>query len=297
MTKISILSAVFNEENYISEMIDSVLRQTHQDFELIFVDDASNDKTVDIIKSYASIDPRIKLVSRGIKLGKVAAFNLAFEKSAGDCIILLAGDDVLPPDSLEVRARHVNPDNIPQHETAIAYFKLKMFSQVKKFDGLVVPRGNKANRSGGTFIMNRALANMLFPIDIRLATEDIWLATLAEMLSAKFIEVPYVVLDYRIHQGNSNPRHLNFKEMNVALNRRFKTYEYLIESKANILSPDQVRRLARLSLLEEYRFEGNIRKLIAGEGVSIKQRMFLIFHSTPILFYIRQRLFKLFSGW
>src|SRR6187200_2452417 len=100
--KVSILSPVFNESLYIDEMIRTVVAQSHSDWELLFVDDGSTDETADLIHTWTLTDPRIKLVSRDQKLGKVAAFNRAFDESSGSLLVLLAGDDRLPPDSLAI---------------------------------------------------------------------------------------------------------------------------------------------------------------------------------------------------
>ena len=61
--KISVLTASYNYENYISETIESVLNQTYKDFEYIIFDDGSTDKSLEIIEKYAQKDSRIKIYS------------------------------------------------------------------------------------------------------------------------------------------------------------------------------------------------------------------------------------------
>ena len=58
---VSIITPVYNCEDTIGETIESVLNQTLSDFEMLIVDDISNDKTIDIIKKYQKQDKRIKL--------------------------------------------------------------------------------------------------------------------------------------------------------------------------------------------------------------------------------------------
>ncbi len=58
--KISVLTASYNYEKYISQTIESVLNQTYTDFEYIIFDDGSTDNSVNIIKEYAKKDKRIK---------------------------------------------------------------------------------------------------------------------------------------------------------------------------------------------------------------------------------------------
>ncbi len=59
---VSIITPVFNSEKYIEETIKSVLNQTYKDFELILIDNHSQDKSLDIIKKFQEYDDRIKLI-------------------------------------------------------------------------------------------------------------------------------------------------------------------------------------------------------------------------------------------
>ena len=59
--KISVIMPVYNADDYIAQAIETVLSQTLEDFELICVDDGSTDKSVEIIKSFAKKDDRVKL--------------------------------------------------------------------------------------------------------------------------------------------------------------------------------------------------------------------------------------------
>ena len=71
--KISIFTASYNAEKTIKETIESVLNQTHNDWELIIVDDGSRDNSLEIIKSYCQKDERMKLythkddINKGLK--------------------------------------------------------------------------------------------------------------------------------------------------------------------------------------------------------------------------------------
>ena len=65
--KISVAMATYNGQGYIAEQLDSILCQTHEDIEVVIVDDMSSDSTLDIIKSYS--DRRIKLISNTVNQG------------------------------------------------------------------------------------------------------------------------------------------------------------------------------------------------------------------------------------
>ena len=79
----SIIMPVFNTEKYLSKAIDSVLKQTFTDFELIIIDDNSSDASYTICKNYADKDNRIKLLRNDINLGVAKSRNKALDNIAG----------------------------------------------------------------------------------------------------------------------------------------------------------------------------------------------------------------------
>jgi len=98
---ISVCMPAYNGESYIAEAIDSVLSQSHRNFELIITDDSSNDGTVEIIRAYLDRDPRVKLICNDVRLGPVKNHNFSVTSSTGKFIKLLAQDDLLTPTCLE----------------------------------------------------------------------------------------------------------------------------------------------------------------------------------------------------
>ncbi len=90
---------VYNEEEYLTEAIDSVLTQTYDDFELLIVDDASTDESREIVRSYD--DPRIILLENEINRGLTASLNRALEHAEGEFVARQDADDVSEPDRFE----------------------------------------------------------------------------------------------------------------------------------------------------------------------------------------------------
>lgn len=101
MINISIVVPVYNAEKYLELSIDSVLSQSYQAWELILVDDGSNDGSGAICEKYASEDPRIK-VYHTVNQGVTAARSYGVEESAGEWICFLDADDTLANDALRV---------------------------------------------------------------------------------------------------------------------------------------------------------------------------------------------------
>lgn len=97
---ISIITPTYNSSLYLSETIESVISQTHKDFELILVDDCSSDNTISIINSYMVIDDRIKLIKNIENKGAAFSRNTAMKISKYNYLAFLDSDDVWERDKL-----------------------------------------------------------------------------------------------------------------------------------------------------------------------------------------------------
>ncbi len=98
MIKVSILMNGYNSEKYLKEAIDSIYTQTFKDWEIIFIDNCSTDKTPEIVKSY---NEKIKYYKtpKNIPLGE--ARNLGLKKCNGEYLAFLDTDDIWLPNKLE----------------------------------------------------------------------------------------------------------------------------------------------------------------------------------------------------
>lgn len=99
--KISILIPVYNVEDYLCECLDSVIRQTHQDFEMILVDDGSSDRSGLICDQYALLYPQKVKVIHTTNGGPFRARLLAIQEATGDILLFLDSDDCFCKDALE----------------------------------------------------------------------------------------------------------------------------------------------------------------------------------------------------
>ncbi len=97
---ISIIVPVYNVENYIKECIDSILLQTLRSFELILVDDGSEDNSGRICDEYKEKDSRIKVFHKK-NGGLSSARNMGLDEASGDYICFVDSDDTIRADYLE----------------------------------------------------------------------------------------------------------------------------------------------------------------------------------------------------
>ncbi|WP_172167158.1 glycosyltransferase family 2 protein [Paraburkholderia elongata] len=99
MKEISIVVPCFNQEEFIAETLESVLRQSHSDWECIIVNDGSTDGSEAIIQQYAKKDRRFLSFTKA-NGGVAAARNFGFSQAKGMLFVPLDGDDKLHPDFL-----------------------------------------------------------------------------------------------------------------------------------------------------------------------------------------------------
>ena len=98
---LSVLMPVFNSEQFIAEAIESILNQTFKDFEFLILDDASTDKSFEIIKEFKNKDPRIKVFQNAKNLGVVESRNKLINLSKGKYIAWIDSDDIAFENRLE----------------------------------------------------------------------------------------------------------------------------------------------------------------------------------------------------
>ena len=106
--KVSIITPCYNGEKYVSRYLDSILRQTYKNIELIFINDGSDDNTEEIVKSYIK-----KFNDAGMELiylyqknsGQAAAVNKGLKIFSGDYLTWPDSDDILTDDSIEKKVR------------------------------------------------------------------------------------------------------------------------------------------------------------------------------------------------
>lgn len=109
-TAVSIIVPVYNKEKYLSECVDSILRQNFKDLELILVDDGSKDSSWNIIKEYANKDKRVVPVHQE-NAGVSAARNAGLDRAQGKWICFVDADDYLPKDGIQILVEHGEKSN------------------------------------------------------------------------------------------------------------------------------------------------------------------------------------------
>ena len=100
--QVSVLMTAYNREKYIGQAIESILHSTFADYELIIVDDCSNDNTYQIAESYSKIDSRIRLFRNEANLGDYPNRNRAASLARGKYIKYVDSDDLIYEQGLQL---------------------------------------------------------------------------------------------------------------------------------------------------------------------------------------------------
>lgn len=102
--RVSVVVPCYKGARFLAEAIESCLRQTMTDFEVIVVDDASPDECAEIADGFAKRDPRVRVIRRESNGGVSEAFNTGFNAARGRYFTRLAQDDAFTPDALQCLA-------------------------------------------------------------------------------------------------------------------------------------------------------------------------------------------------
>lgn len=207
--KISIILPAYNAALYIGEAIESLLKQTFRDFELIIIDDGSQDETLEKIKSFK--DERIKLHKNETNLGIIRSLNKGLKLAQGEYVARMDADDISLPKRLEIQYNFLE-----ENKNIIgcgAY--MKTFGATKElWAGPHKPEEVKAALlffnvlNHPTMLLRRSL----FDNDSYLYSEDYPHAEDYELwtrISRKFLlsNIPKVLLRYRLHEKSVSSSH------------------------------------------------------------------------------------------
>ncbi len=118
--KFSVIMPVFNVEKYIRKSVDSVLKQTYQNIEVLLVDDGSTDNCPKICDDYAELDSRVRVIHK--KNGGLSdARNFGIDAASGDYVVFLDSDDYWSSDTaLEKAARKLEME---KSDVMLFFFK------------------------------------------------------------------------------------------------------------------------------------------------------------------------------
>ena len=139
MSYVSVITPAYNAERFLLETVKSVQSQTFVDWEMIIVDDCSEDGTYALAKSLAEEDSRIRVLRNNINLGVALTRNTAIDVATGKYIAFLDADDLWLPEKLEEQISFMD----------IGHYVLT-YTNYQKFDTVTGKRQRKVIRAPAT---------------------------------------------------------------------------------------------------------------------------------------------------
>lgn len=199
---VSIIMAVYNGEKYVKETIDSILRQSYDNFELILIDDCSTDSTLDILQSYT--DSRIKVYHNEVNRKLAASLNIGIKKASGKYIARMDADDLFEKNRLQLQVKYMET----HPETDVLGGNYKAFDGAKyKSD---YPQNHDAIKTGLMFENTVCHPAVMFRKDaIHTWYDESFAASQDYDLWTRLIDnhtfhnLKNILMRYRVHQGQT----------------------------------------------------------------------------------------------
>ena len=202
---VSVLMPAYNAEKYIEKAIRSVIAQTVSDWELVIIDDYSQDRTCQIAEALARADARIRLYRNEQNQGAARTRNRGLDLCRGQYVALLDSDDVWYPEKLEkqlVLAQAENADIV-----YCAYAIVDENGQ-KRFHDFIVPEHTdleatlvKSVISCSTALLGRNVTeHYRFPVEYYHEDLAMWVQLLGDGLKA--VGTSQVLAEYRVRYAS-----------------------------------------------------------------------------------------------
>jgi glycosyltransferase involved in cell wall biosynthesis len=239
---VSVIIPCLNRETLVGQAIESALGQTHQNVEIIVVNDGSTDGTEKVVQSYTA-SGKVRYFKHEVNKGIPAARNTGIRNSLGEYVAFLDSDDMWLPNKVEVQVRAFAQDNTGQVGIVWtdAYF-VDEFGNTKT-KGAVLPRnfGLLDNERvlkllfmrnfviGGTSMIRRSCFDEVGFLDeeLRGGTDDydLWLRLAPHF---KFVYVPIPLATVRLHGGNHSSVEGNTRDTLVSVKKAIARHPELV---------------------------------------------------------------------
>jgi glycosyltransferase involved in cell wall biosynthesis len=248
---VSVICLCYNHARFVKEAIESVRLQTHPRVQLVVVDDASTDNSVQVIRESIQGRPEITFLSLPQNLGNCRAFNKGFATSSGSFIIDLAADDVLMPNRIEAGlnafaslgldygVHFSDAELIDEAGNRIGYHS-------DRFPHASIPQGgiykdliSRYFINSPTMMMRRSVLEKLGGYDESLAYEDFdfWIRSSREW---KYAYTPEPLVRKRMLKNSMSTS--QYRKKSIQLASTFRVCEKILQLNR---TPDETRALSK----------------------------------------------------
>ena len=214
MPLVSVIMPSYNHEKFISTAIRSVLNQSFSDFELIIIDDASQDNSKEIIKNFKEKDNRIRTIFHNKNKGIARTLNEGIDKAKGKFVAFLASDDVWTSNKLEYQLKILNNDEnlivwsegliIDEEGAPTGELFTQKYRNPKRRSGNIFEELLKGNFIFGSSFIAKKENLKNFKFNERFKYLNDWQYYVDLSRKYKYYYIPKPLAMYRIHGGNTN---------------------------------------------------------------------------------------------
>ncbi|MCI8416924.1 MAG: glycosyltransferase family 2 protein [Lachnospiraceae bacterium] len=246
---VSIIIPVYNGADFLRENIESVLRQTYQCLEIIYICDGCTDSTEGILNEYRE-DRRLKIIRNSINKGAACSRNFGLEYANGQWLIFLDADDIFEPNMIEAmldKAQRENADicccyyNYLDDDSKVNYKIMNWVPQllIKSYPVMEVKKEeNYLFQIGGNSPWDKLIHRDILRIDgaeIRFQNipnaNDVYFSMASLMQADRIVFVDKILLHYRKSCGKRSLSSQRNKRHNYYLEAMDAVYEFLERNK------------------------------------------------------------------
>jgi glycosyltransferase involved in cell wall biosynthesis len=242
---VSVVMPVYNGEQYLRESVDSILSQTFRDFELIVVDDGSEDRSVETVKSYN--DRRIRLITMPHNF--IDSLNTGVSESKGKYIARMDADDIMCPERIEIQFEymesHLDIDVCGTWASFFGTVNSKVCTVQRPVDIACAMMFNNAIVHPSSLIRRESLQK--YGLSYRheyIYAEDYKLWTDFLMHGCKLANIPYFLLNYRC--GNTQVTQNHTREMGIVTEKIKNEYREYVMNRLSAEGEDVADFINRL---------------------------------------------------
>ena len=211
--KVSVITPVYNVEDYLESTLDSLVNQTLDNIEIILVDDGSSDRSMSIILDYANKYKNIVVLGQQ-NAGPGTARNNGLEVARGEFISFVDSDDILPIDALEAMySAAVNEEADIVIGASLSFNKKETWFIASHYNKGVYKPGEKTLVQNPELLYSlgpcnklfraKLVKNIRFPKDIKV-TEDQPFVIEAYLKAKKIFTIDKIIYNYRSREVESN---------------------------------------------------------------------------------------------
>tara|TARA_B100001248_G_C27398910_1_gene468193 strand:- start:5698 stop:6612 length:915 start_codon:yes stop_codon:yes gene_type:complete len=294
---VSILMNCFNGEEFLNQSLNSVINQSYKNWELIFWDNKSTDKSIEIVTSY--VDKRIKIFKNSLHTNLGKARKNAFLHAKGDYLAFLDVDDIWMKDKLYYQIKEFNDSNIGISFTNSLYFsrktKINLYKNKKIFalntNSLII---NYPLSLNSIMLDMKKIKQLDYDFDesfSNISDYDL-IIRLSSISKVKYLNK--VLSGWRIHGSNQS-----FKKKELFNQEREKWCNFHLKNNYLDYYFDEIKEVKQLILAEKRIFNYGLKNFEDFDLSSIRNfrnRFFIFFSFIPfipnLIYQIKDLLFK-----